>query len=910
MNHDNIINSIFKICINNPDFEAIRYGGISITYDNLKTHICEIGNKVAGLHDEIIGVIDERNPSTILTLLGIFCSRNSYLPISSNISDDKLKLILSESNTKVIFVSSLNYQFWAKKINSLFGDNIKVIPHEINNNTGKNITSEKITIQDLSPKKAAYILFTSGTTGNPKGVVIEHGNLQNLIKWGHKNLIKGNKLRIAGLTNLTFDLSVLDIFLCFSTGGCYVLINDEEIKYPLKIWRRIFLEKVNFIQTVPTLFLKLIEYLESIPEYQSRKLVKSIKIVILAGENLHSSLVKRWFKFAYPACILLNMYGPTETIHVTAKQITINELSNYKEFIPIGKPISGIKIFLLDENRNIVKDGELGEIVIFGKNIGRGYLNNNSMDENGFQVINLPLSKTDRGFVTGDIAYKDSEGNFVFKGRKDDQVKISGHRVNLSELENIALAYPDVSSAAFVCYVDSNYNYKLSLFLEDKKGKINLDNFTKWINLQLPQYARLISIYLIKDMPITKNGKIDKKSLHLRFQNIKKNRASKNLHNKELTGDQSYFIIREKLGKFEQEHPQATIIIPKIISYDEIKTKLLSLVFVEERLKYYSKDGTVTVTNIIPLDVINKNIENSILEYNCGDNIEVQLKNLIKEISGTLLSFDNWPAFRLGFFNTNHQCILTFRCHHASAGGGDVLRFLNYMFGDNYNYSVENSPGFNIPLKVSANYFPSDDIKTFLYENELEKRWLIYLNVDVFNRLKSHFTNERLTFNAGLLMLYSKTLYELKLSVIEQYIEMPLDKNRNVYKENKIKESQVTQLPQLYYLPLNYYNEPDIDSFRFYYRNLKKRILCSKEYFKHRWNFMPINDYMTNLNDNNELIPLDLFEQLPPMQGELFSSVLVQISNNSCCILLRLKIPKYFTPIVNSYCKNLHHSLS
>jgi len=232
------------------------------------------------------------------------------------------------------------------------------------------------------------------------------------------------------------------------------------------------------------------------------------------------------------------------------------------------------------------------------------------------------------------------------------------------------------------------------------------------------------------------------------------------------------------------------------------------------------------------------------------------------------------------------------------------------MFGNNYKYSVVEGPSFKIPLIEDVNYFPSYGIKTFFYTNEIEKRCLIFLNADVFNRIKSHFTNERLTLNAGLLMLYSKTLYENKLPVLEQYIEMPLDKNRNINKEIKIKESYVEQLPQLYYLPLNNNYDPDVDTFRHYYKNLKREILCGKGYFKHRWNFMPINDYMTNLNDNIELIPLDLFEHLPPMQGALFSSVLTQVSINSCCILIRLKIPKYFTPILSNYCKNLYSTLS
>ncbi|MNC05203.1 Dimodular nonribosomal peptide synthase [compost metagenome] len=349
-----------------------------------------------------------------------------------------------------------------------------------------------------STEDLAYLIFTSGSTGRPKGVQIEHGSLANFLG-GMANALNWTRgSRTACLTTISFDIFLLETFLCLSQGGCVVLADERETADPQSIARLVREGQVDILQMTPTRLQLILTDPQAMKE-----IMGSIQTLIVGGEAFPKKVLPMLQQFE--SLRIFNVYGPTETcIWSTCKELTSAQEIN------IGVPIQNTQIYLLDAHRQLVPEGVEGDLWIAGTGVARGYINNPKLTAERF--TENPFYEG-RMYHTGDRAiWKGSELEFV--GRSDDQVKIRGYRIELGEVEAVIKQHSAITNAVVAVQELGPGNSVLAAYFQTKPGmEIAKDGLMEWIADRLPEYmvpARLSELSVI---PQTPNGKIDRKAL-------------------------------------------------------------------------------------------------------------------------------------------------------------------------------------------------------------------------------------------------------------------------------------------------------------------------------------------------------------------------------------------------------------
>jgi len=344
---------------------------------------------------------------------------------------------------------------------------------------------------DIRGAHLCYSFFTSGSTGNPKGVMIEHASLHNLCHWYQNYFNLNHSCNSSQYASMSFDAFVFEVFPPLLSGATLTFIPDE-VRLEIADLVQFIHEKEVTHCFLPTPIYEEIDALQLLEPLNG-------KTIVVAGDQL---------KEVSPSSIrLFNSYGPTENTVAT----TVMELSSEsKSLPPIGTPIDNIHVFILNERNEIQPVGVVGEICTSGKGLARGYINSDALNKEKF--IPNPYVPGDRLYRTGDLGKWDSDGRIHFSGRKDDQVKIRGNRIELGEIENCLLSLNEVSAATAVVKVSAFGEKELAVYFvaSEQIDKIDIQNFIRKL---LPEYMVPSYLYQLDRLPLTKNGKIDKKKL-------------------------------------------------------------------------------------------------------------------------------------------------------------------------------------------------------------------------------------------------------------------------------------------------------------------------------------------------------------------------------------------------------------
>ncbi|MDT3693341.1 MAG: AMP-binding protein, partial [Mucispirillum sp.] len=353
---------------------------------------------------------------------------------------------------------------------------------------------------DAEKDDAVYMLFTSGSTGVPKGIKISNLNISSYIQAFIKRNSVTNHDKIMQMNDLTFDLSIHSIFLSFICGACLYIPDSNNKINPNKF---IISHKITHILMVPSTLaiMKKLRLLKS-------NVFQSVKYIGFCGETLpfdNAILIAE----AAPNAKLENIYGPTEaTIACTYFEFTKNtkELPEYAGSMPIGKAYDGMEVFLIDENLNIVNTG-IGQIVLSGRQLAKGYVNNETQTKEKFIKINNKDC-----YLTGDLG-RWVNGELVFLGRNDAQVQIRGYRVEIYEIENaISKIENIVSNAVIPTPVNGSTYENLTAFITSK-GSIDTNQIKAVLAQKLPDYMVPNTYIVLDNMPLNSNGKIDRNQL-------------------------------------------------------------------------------------------------------------------------------------------------------------------------------------------------------------------------------------------------------------------------------------------------------------------------------------------------------------------------------------------------------------
>ncbi|MGB7604589.1 MAG: amino acid adenylation domain-containing protein, partial [Lutisporaceae bacterium] len=494
---DKTIHELFEEqVIKTPDKIALVFGDKSLTYKELNEKSNRLGRALRekGVKQEsIVGIMVERSLEMIIGIMGILKAGGAYLPIDPEYPVDRIKYILEDSKAKLLLTQS-------KYINKLkfAGEILNLDSEQCYKNEGDNLKNVN------SPENLAYIIYTSGSTGNPKGVMIEHGSTVNTLTEMERNYPLGEKDVYLLKTSYTFDVSVTEIFGWFVGKGKLAILKAGEEKDIYGILNAIGKYEVTHINFVPSMLNLFLEVLEE----KNIDKTNSLKYVFAAGEALIKETVNRFHSLVKTAR-LENIYGPTETtIYVT--KYSLNNYNNDTKNIPIGKPLSNIKAYIINENGNLQPVGVQGELCFSGVGLARGYLNKPELTAEKF--IENPFDHGERIYKTGDLARWQPDGNIEFLGRIDHQVKIRGFRIELGEIESQLLKYEGISEVIVIAKEDNSGNKYLCGYICGER-EYSISELREHLAKELPEY--MIPSYFIQldKLPLTANGKIDRKAL-------------------------------------------------------------------------------------------------------------------------------------------------------------------------------------------------------------------------------------------------------------------------------------------------------------------------------------------------------------------------------------------------------------
>lgn len=373
--------------------------------------------------------------------------------------------------------------------------------------------------QDLctKPEDTFYIIFTSGSTGNPKGVKISTECLTNYVKWA-QNLAGGgisqHTYRFLNQAPFSFDLSVMDIYLSLCTGGTICAVTKEIQKNLKLLYKVLSVADVNIWVSTPSFADVCLS-----DHCFNDKLLKNMKYFLFCGEVLTNRTVER-LRENFPESVIVNTYGPTEsTVCVTQAVIDEETLNDYNP-LPVGAAKPGTWIFIVDENGNNMPDGEEGEIIIVGDTVSTGYYRNEEQTKKSFSIYTINGTEY-RLYRTGDKGYK-KNGQLFYCGRMDFQIKLHGYRIEIEDIENNLIKIPYVEKAVVLPNFDDSHRVKsLTAYLVYRENSTKIATFDFQLSQKikrelkqlLPEYMVPKKIKFVDFIPMTMNGKVDRKAL-------------------------------------------------------------------------------------------------------------------------------------------------------------------------------------------------------------------------------------------------------------------------------------------------------------------------------------------------------------------------------------------------------------
>lgn len=485
-----------------PNKTAIIFNNKSITYKELNKKANQIAYYLRenGIKpNNVVGIMVNRSFELIACMLGILKSGAAYLPIDPTYPQERINYIIKDSNVNIL----LTLDNLINNINIY--SNAKVLPVNFDTSAIYNLPDDNLDTVN-KPEDLAYLIYTSGSTGNPKGVMLTHRNVNNFIEATCKEIEFENI--IVSVTTFCFDIFVLESLLPLQKGLTIVLANEEEQNIPQRLNELCNANNVQMLQTTPARMSLLLSDKDSL-EY-----IKNLKVIMLGGEPFPQKLLEELKRLTEAR--IYNMYGPTETTVWSS----IKELTNTSE-ITIGKPMGNTQFYILDNDNNLLSAGMEGHLFIGGDGVGNGYLHRVELTKEKF--INNPYKENDIIYDTGDMAKWNNEKEAICLGRSDFQVKLHGLRIELSEIENRIVQFPNISKAV-VCVKKDNLERDFLCAYFVSKSRISTPALKDFLSKFLPTYMVPNKFKQLSDFKYTPNGKIDKKALpEIRFQTKKDN---------------------------------------------------------------------------------------------------------------------------------------------------------------------------------------------------------------------------------------------------------------------------------------------------------------------------------------------------------------------------------------------------
>lgn len=475
-----------------PDAIAVKFEDKELTYKALNSLSTKLAHCLKEDYDivsgDLIGIKLDRSEWAIISILGVLKLGAAYVPIDPEYSSSREENILNDSEVKMV-ITETNYMFdFSEYEGTLFSIDIEF-------ESDQYVDTELDIL--LSPKDLAYVIYTSGSTGKPKGVMITHGSLMNYLTWGKNTYLDANQLsnNDFGLyTSLSFDLTVTSLFIPLISGSTLQIFGQGEISKTLKTYIE---SGISCIKLTPA-------HISVLQELTID--ANQLELAIVGGDALlqhHVDILRN----INPAIKIYNEYGPTEA----TVGCMIYEVPFKKEDISIGRPILNTEIYIINSSNKLVPNGVVGEICIGGSGLAKGYLNRPELTAERF--ITHPFNSNELIYKTGDIGRWLPDGNMEYLGREDNQVKIRGYRIELGEIEQQLLTKDDINDVSVIAVSKKNGEKELAAYIVFEESQNTITELRRFLLDRLPAYMIPSHFVELEKIPLTVNGKVNKKML-------------------------------------------------------------------------------------------------------------------------------------------------------------------------------------------------------------------------------------------------------------------------------------------------------------------------------------------------------------------------------------------------------------
>ena len=483
------------------DQETLTFGELNARANKLARHL-----RVLGVGREaLVGICIDRSLEMAIGILGILKAGAAYLPLDPEYPTERLAFMLADAQPMLLLTRS-NF------VNSFSASETRTVLLDHDWATISRESSENLS-DGPSPDDLAYVIYTSGSTGRPKGAMITHGNLANyLLALNHELKIGRDDLYLH-TASMAFSSSRRQLMLPLSQGAAVVIANSEERKDPLALFTTIKERGVTVMDAVPSFWRNCTTILANLGnDERTRLLDNQLRLILSASEPLLSDIPQTWMRQFQHRARHFHMFGQTETAGIVCLYRIPEQGDENIEIIPIGTPIANTEIYVLDERQRVCEVGEAGELYIGGGGVGRGYLNRPELTAQKF--ISHPFGKQNgaRLYRTGDWARVRKDGQIEFAGRRDQQVKLRGFRVELGEIEVALTRHPSVRESIVVARDDAG-DKKLIAYLVANGTAPNAGELRDFLGAQLPEYLVPAAFVVVDALPLSANGKVNRLAL-------------------------------------------------------------------------------------------------------------------------------------------------------------------------------------------------------------------------------------------------------------------------------------------------------------------------------------------------------------------------------------------------------------
>jgi amino acid adenylation domain-containing protein len=486
--------------LRSPDSLALRSGEASLSYQQLNERANQLAHHLLSLGvgpESLVGISLARSPLLLISLLAVLKAGAAYLPLDPTYPAARLSFMLDDGGVSVLLTDS------EVQANIPATEHLTVLSLDLLDESLSRYSVENPETQ-VEPRNLAYVIYTSGSTGTPKGVAISHHSASVFLAWAQQEFTRAQLQMVLAATSINFDLSVFELFVPLSVGGTVLLVTDALALAELPESAR---EQVTLINTVPSAMGELVR-LQAVPS--------SVQVINLAGEALSRSLVSAIYQHV-PAVAVYNLYGPSEdTTYSTWGRVADEPEAR----VTIGRPIANTQVYLLDRELQVVPVGVSGELYLGGEGLARGYLKRAELTAEKFIPDPFAAGRETGGgggrlYRTGDLARYLEDGEIEYLGRADSQVKLRGYRIELGEIEEAVRRHAGVGQCAVMIREDVVGEKRLVAYVELAEGQavVETGELRELLKERLPDYMMPSVFVWLAEMPLTQNGKVDRKRL-------------------------------------------------------------------------------------------------------------------------------------------------------------------------------------------------------------------------------------------------------------------------------------------------------------------------------------------------------------------------------------------------------------